>query len=252
MSVFANRVNIIDISLGGAKFTYSEPLVLKSDEIVLIGLEIGGKVYTLEARILRTWQGDSRRRQTRSLVRFGGIRQHKQDDGAGPVTQNPRHRAGSTTEGSIRGAAFPGKTRGAVVPFIPSQAPSPPGRPQELLVFLAIPTRAKEGAVPAPFNPAGLDQVSFAWSAGNTVLCHLADARRNPRFAAVPVVTVNTVPHLFPGNCPPRAPAPARRVIERHEAVGNAKSIRRGRVGLQYHTRKGKGTGRLAADAFIS
>ncbi len=58
MSVFANRVNIIDISLGGAKFTYSKPLVLKSDEIVSIGLEIGGKVYTLEAHILRTWQGD--------------------------------------------------------------------------------------------------------------------------------------------------------------------------------------------------
>ncbi len=58
MSVFANRVNIIDISLGGAKFSYSKPLVLKSDEIVSIGLEIGGKVYTLEAHILRTWHGD--------------------------------------------------------------------------------------------------------------------------------------------------------------------------------------------------
>ncbi|MGD0489641.1 MAG: hypothetical protein ABSB94_20955 [Syntrophorhabdales bacterium] len=58
MSVCANSVNIIDISLGGAKFTYSTPLVLKSDEIAPIGLEIGGKVYTLEAHILRTWQGD--------------------------------------------------------------------------------------------------------------------------------------------------------------------------------------------------
>jgi len=58
MSVCANSVNIIDVSLGGAKFTYSAPLVLKPDEFTPIGLEIGGKVYTLEAHILRTWRGD--------------------------------------------------------------------------------------------------------------------------------------------------------------------------------------------------
>jgi hypothetical protein len=58
MSVFANKVNIIDISLGGAKITYSKPLALKLDEIVQIGLEIDGNVYTSEAHILRTWQGD--------------------------------------------------------------------------------------------------------------------------------------------------------------------------------------------------
>jgi len=58
MSILANRVNIIDISLGGAKFTYAKPLVLKSDEIAQIGLEIDGKGYTLEARILRAWRGD--------------------------------------------------------------------------------------------------------------------------------------------------------------------------------------------------
>jgi hypothetical protein len=58
MSVFRNRVNIIDISLGGAKFTYGSPLVLESDDTAPIGLEIGGKVYALEAHILRTWHGD--------------------------------------------------------------------------------------------------------------------------------------------------------------------------------------------------
>ena len=58
MSIFASSVNIIDISLGGVKFTYGTPLVLMFDEIAPIGLEIGGKVYTLEAHILRTWQGD--------------------------------------------------------------------------------------------------------------------------------------------------------------------------------------------------
>ena len=58
MSVFANKVNIIDISVGGVKITYSKPLVLKLDEIVQMGLDIDGKAYTSEARILRTWQGD--------------------------------------------------------------------------------------------------------------------------------------------------------------------------------------------------
>jgi c-di-GMP-binding flagellar brake protein YcgR len=58
MSVFENEVNIIDISLGGAKITYRKPLDLKPDEIVRINLKIEGKVYTLEARILRTWEGD--------------------------------------------------------------------------------------------------------------------------------------------------------------------------------------------------
>ena len=59
MSIFASKVNIIDISVGGAKFIYGTPLVLKADEIVQVGLEIDGKAYTLESHILRTWQGDS-------------------------------------------------------------------------------------------------------------------------------------------------------------------------------------------------
>lgn len=58
MSVFSHSVNIIDISLGGVKFTYGTPLVLMFNEIAPIGLEIGGKVHTIEAHILRTWQGD--------------------------------------------------------------------------------------------------------------------------------------------------------------------------------------------------
>jgi hypothetical protein len=57
MSVLGNKVNIIDISLGGAKFTYSDPLVLRLDDIVKTALEIDGRVHTLEARIVRTWQG---------------------------------------------------------------------------------------------------------------------------------------------------------------------------------------------------
>jgi c-di-GMP-binding flagellar brake protein YcgR len=58
MSIHAHKVNIIDISLGGAKITYTKPLVLKHDEIVQIALEIDGTVHTSEAHVLRTWQGD--------------------------------------------------------------------------------------------------------------------------------------------------------------------------------------------------
>ncbi len=71
MSVFASSVNIIDISLGGAKFTYSAPLVLKSYDTAPIDLEMGGKVYTLEAHILRTWQGDNE--GARRNLRFASV-----------------------------------------------------------------------------------------------------------------------------------------------------------------------------------
>jgi hypothetical protein len=58
MSVFANKVDIVDISLGGTKFAYGMPFLLEPDDIAQIGLEIDGKVHTLEAHILRTWQED--------------------------------------------------------------------------------------------------------------------------------------------------------------------------------------------------
>jgi hypothetical protein len=58
MSVFANNVDVIDISLGGAKFAYSMPFLIEPDDFAQIGLEIDGRVHALEARILRTWQGD--------------------------------------------------------------------------------------------------------------------------------------------------------------------------------------------------
>ena len=58
MSVFANKVDIIDISLGGAKFAYGMPFLIEADDVAQIGLEIDGKAHTLEAHILRTWQED--------------------------------------------------------------------------------------------------------------------------------------------------------------------------------------------------
>jgi len=58
MSIYAHKVNIIDISLGGAKITYSKPVILKLNEVVQVGLEIDGTFHSSEAHILRTWQGD--------------------------------------------------------------------------------------------------------------------------------------------------------------------------------------------------
>ncbi len=58
VSVFANKVNIIDVSLGGVKISYGEPLDLKPDEIVRIDLKIDERVYALEACILKTWEED--------------------------------------------------------------------------------------------------------------------------------------------------------------------------------------------------
>jgi hypothetical protein len=58
MSVFANKVDIIDISLGGTKFAYGMPFLIEPHDIAPIGLEIDGRIHTLEAHILRTWQED--------------------------------------------------------------------------------------------------------------------------------------------------------------------------------------------------
>jgi c-di-GMP-binding flagellar brake protein YcgR len=58
MSIFTNKVNIIEISLGGVKIAYSESLDLEPDETVQIDLKIDGKFYALEARILKTWEED--------------------------------------------------------------------------------------------------------------------------------------------------------------------------------------------------
>jgi hypothetical protein len=56
MSIFANKVNIIDVSLGGVRISYGQPLDLKPDEIVRTDLKIDERVYALEARILTTWE----------------------------------------------------------------------------------------------------------------------------------------------------------------------------------------------------
>lgn len=58
MSILGNRVNILDISLGGVRFSYKGPLALEAGEIVAVRLDIDGRYHRLEACILRNWTGE--------------------------------------------------------------------------------------------------------------------------------------------------------------------------------------------------
>ncbi len=57
--VGGKKVNIIDISLGGAKFSHDKNLYLEVRGVVQATLDIGGTSFKLEAMILRSWEGGS-------------------------------------------------------------------------------------------------------------------------------------------------------------------------------------------------
>jgi len=58
MSIHATRVNVIDISLGGVRFTYhADGLELCANTVVEVRLDIGGIIRRIDATILRTWKG---------------------------------------------------------------------------------------------------------------------------------------------------------------------------------------------------
>jgi len=57
MTVNGTPVHMIDVSLGGAKVSHDRSLKLQHDSIVSACLEMDGKTYIAEARILRTWDG---------------------------------------------------------------------------------------------------------------------------------------------------------------------------------------------------
>jgi hypothetical protein len=58
MSIHAKRVNVIDISLGGVRFTYdADGLELCANSVVEARLDIGGIIRRIDATILRTWKG---------------------------------------------------------------------------------------------------------------------------------------------------------------------------------------------------
>jgi len=68
MTVEHAEVNIIDISLGGVKFSHDRRLPLNPNTVVEVSIGIDGKTHQLQARILRNWEPDNER--LRSQLRF--------------------------------------------------------------------------------------------------------------------------------------------------------------------------------------
>jgi hypothetical protein len=58
MYVQNSSVNILDISLGGARFSFRKPLVLQSNAVVEVRLGIDDQFHGLKAHILRIWSGE--------------------------------------------------------------------------------------------------------------------------------------------------------------------------------------------------
>jgi c-di-GMP-binding flagellar brake protein YcgR len=69
-SIFGRKVNIVDISLGGIKFSYGEGLRLETDKVIEVRLEIAGEIYPVQARVVRTWRTEQER--FRTDLRFAG------------------------------------------------------------------------------------------------------------------------------------------------------------------------------------
>ena len=59
MSIHAKKVNILDISLGGVRFTYdSDGLELHPNSVVEVRFDLGGIICRIDSIILRTWEGE--------------------------------------------------------------------------------------------------------------------------------------------------------------------------------------------------
>jgi len=69
-SILGTKVNIVDISLGGIKFSYDKSLGLDTDKVIEMHLTIAGAVYAVQARIVRTWRTE--RERLKSELRFAG------------------------------------------------------------------------------------------------------------------------------------------------------------------------------------
>lgn len=59
VSVRGKKVNVVDISLGGIRFSYDERLRLEVNKVVEVGLAVGRDVHTVEARIVRIWEKEA-------------------------------------------------------------------------------------------------------------------------------------------------------------------------------------------------
>jgi hypothetical protein len=61
MTVHRKAVNILDISLGGVRFSHDRSLALDAGVPLDVSVTVDGRIYRLEARVLRTWDGDNER-----------------------------------------------------------------------------------------------------------------------------------------------------------------------------------------------
>lgn len=57
MKVYGTPVNVLDISLGGARVSYEKGLKVDARTVIVVTIEMGGKAHNVEARVLRTWDG---------------------------------------------------------------------------------------------------------------------------------------------------------------------------------------------------
>jgi hypothetical protein len=56
VSVYNKKINVIDISLGGMKFSLDKNLQLESNQVIEVRLGMAGSAYPIQARIVRTWE----------------------------------------------------------------------------------------------------------------------------------------------------------------------------------------------------
>ena len=59
MTIHGTPMNVLDLSLGGAKVSYDKSLKLQPNAVVNASMEMNGKSFAFVARILRTWDGES-------------------------------------------------------------------------------------------------------------------------------------------------------------------------------------------------
>ncbi len=57
MAIRGTAIKVLDISLGGARFSYHKSLELQPATVVRANIEMDGRTYGLEARVLRTRDG---------------------------------------------------------------------------------------------------------------------------------------------------------------------------------------------------
>jgi hypothetical protein len=60
-SVYNKKINVIDISLGGIRFSFDKDLQLEANQVIEVRLAMAGGVYPIQARIVRTWEVENER-----------------------------------------------------------------------------------------------------------------------------------------------------------------------------------------------